>query len=76
MILTLVGWNREIVDARDPTAHEALIIELPVLVAVRPEPIASVVVPFVGESNGDAIALTCPKFFNQSVVEFLAHVAS
>src|SRR5262245_8960257 len=75
VVLAIGVCDREIVDARDPASHEALVIELPILVAVRPEPVARVVVPLVRKTHRDAVALTCPQLLDQSVVEFLAPLA-
>src|SRR5215467_2161293 len=75
VILTIRGCNREIVDARDPASHEPLIIELPVLVAIRSEPVTRVVVPLVGKTNSDAVALTSPELLDQPVVELLRPLA-
>src|SRR5262245_34726019 len=75
VILAIRGSNGKIIDARDPPAHEALLIELPVLVAVRPKPAARVVVPLVRETNRDAVALARPEFLDQSIVELLRPLA-
>src|SRR5229473_7345749 len=53
----------------------ALPAELPVLVAVAAEPIAAVVVPFVGEAYGDAILAEGPDFLDQAVVELAVPLA-
>ena len=58
-----------IVDARDASLHEAIRIELPVLVAIGPEPVARVVAPFIGETHGDAVSLAGPQFLDQPVVQ-------
>src|SRR5215471_7930517 len=76
VILAIAGSNGEIVDAGYPASHEALVIELPVLVAVRPEPATRVVVPLVSETNSNSVALTSPKFLDQPVVELLDPLAS
>jgi hypothetical protein len=38
--------DREIVDAGDAQAHQAVFVEFPILVAVAAEPVAAVVMPF------------------------------
>ena len=68
--LAIAFRDRQIVDACNPAAHQALGIELPVLVAVTAVPLAAIVVPLVGESNGDAVAAERPQFFDKAVVEF------
>src|SRR5215467_4996399 len=75
VILTIHGGNWEIVDARDPASHEPLIIELPVLVAIRAEPVTRVVVPLVGKTNSDPVALMSPELLDQPVVELLGPFA-
>src|SRR5262249_18552925 len=76
VILPVGGGDREIVDARDPAPHETLVVELPVLVAVRPEPVPRVVVPLVREAHGDAVALTRPEFLDQPIVELSCPLAT
>ena len=45
-------------------------VEFPVLVAVGAEPLAGVVVPFIGKAHGDAIVGEGPQFLDQPVVQF------
>src|SRR5580765_8590735 len=71
MKFAIVFANGEIVDAGDATAHVAGFVKFPVFVSVRTEPIAGIVVPFVGKSHGDAVCLKGPKFFDEAIVEFL-----
>src|SRR4026209_915213 len=52
--LSFALGDREVVDARDAPAHVAERIELPVLVAVRAEPVPRIVVPFVRKGHGGA----------------------
>jgi hypothetical protein len=47
--------NRQVVDAGMTGLHQAVFIEFPVFVAVGTEPVACVVVPFIGEADGDAM---------------------
>ena len=49
--------DRQIVDGREPTLHEARGIELPILIAIRANPLAAVVMAFIGEANRDTVAL-------------------
>src|SRR6186713_987997 len=71
VILPLALLDGMVVDARDAALHEAVFIELPVLVAVGAEPLAGVVVPLVGEADGDAVFVERPHLFDEPVVEFL-----
>src|SRR5262245_15409666 len=75
MQLTVARSDRQVVDARDATLHEAAIVELPVLIAVRAIPTARVVVPFISEANGNAVALTSPKLLHEPIVELLRPLA-
>ena len=52
--------DRHVVDAGEAPVHQAVVVELPVLVAVGAEPVAGVVAPFVGEAHGDAVAVVAP----------------
>ncbi len=47
-----------------------MFVKLPILVAVAAVPLTAVVVPFVGESDGDSILAAAPDFLDESVVEF------
>src|SRR5690606_25987929 len=49
------GVDRDVVDARVSLTHEAVLVELPVLVAVRAEPLAVDVVGLVDEPHGDPV---------------------
>src|SRR3954468_6711063 len=59
----------DVVDAGLAAAHQAVVIELPLLVAVGPEPGAGRVVRLVDEAEGDPRAGERPDFFDQAVVE-------
>src|SRR5438874_1309012 len=59
----------------DARLHETMLVELPVLVAVRAEPLAGVVMPLVGEAHGDAVAVEGPQFLDEPVVELLVPFA-
>src|SRR5215813_4090316 len=50
--------------------HQAIFIELPILIAVRSKPVSRIVMTFVSKANGDPIALKGPQFPDQSIVEF------
>ena len=49
--------DRMFVDGRQATAHEAVGIELPVLIAIGAKPTSAVVVEFIGKSHRDAIVV-------------------
>jgi hypothetical protein len=62
--------DRQVVDAGVVFLHEAVFFEFPVFIAVRTEPFALVIMPFVGKAYGDAVAVECPQFFNQALFVF------
>jgi hypothetical protein len=57
--------NRQIVDAGDATAHEPMLVEFPVLIAVGPEPVPGIVMPLIGETNRNPIAVKRPQLLTQ-----------
>src|SRR2546423_12543814 len=67
--LALVRANRQIIDAGDAQAHQAVLVEFPILVAIAAEPVAAVVMPLIGEAHGDAVVAEGPHFLDQPVVE-------
>jgi hypothetical protein len=54
----------QVIDAGDAQVHQPVFIELPVLVAIAAEPIAAIVVPFVGEANRDSVLVERPNLFD------------
>ncbi len=72
---TIGGDDRQVVDARDPPPHQALIVELPVLVAVAAEPVAGIIAPLIGEPDRDAILAKGPNLLDQAIVEFARPLA-
>src|SRR5262245_54184329 len=67
--------DRQVVDAGDPPLHVSFGVELPVLVAVRAEPLPRGVMPLVGEPHRDAVAGERPQFLDQPVVALLRPLA-
>src|SRR5277367_269116 len=66
-----VGFgNGQIIDAGNAEPHQSLIVEFPVFIAVSAEPGAAIVVPFVRETDGDAVLVERPEFLDQPVAEF------
>lgn len=70
MKIALAIANRDVVDARNASLHEPTLVEFPVLVAVGTESLARVVMPLVGKAQGDAVAVECPKFLDEPIVQF------
>ena len=75
MIFAVALLDRQIVDAGDPQAHQPVLIEFPVLVAVAAEPIAAVVMPFIGKAHRDAVLAKGPEFLDQAIVELTGPLA-
>src|SRR6185369_6243142 len=55
---------------------QAVLVEFPIFIAVGAEPGAAVVMPFIGEAHGDAVALPGPHFLDQTIIMFLGPFAS
>src|SRR5579872_4781747 len=73
--LAIFGEDGNVVDAGLAATHVAVLVELPLLVAVSAEPIAGIVVPLVLEAHSDVILVECPELFDQAIVEFLGPLA-
>src|SRR5262245_40041019 len=69
VIFALAILDRQIVDAGDAPPHQAVVVELPVLVAVAAKPVAGIVVPFICKAYGDTVVAERPHFLNQPIVE-------
>src|SRR5262249_24410176 len=67
--------DRIVVDAGVTPPHEPVVVELPVLVAMAPPPLANDVPRFVLEPNGDAIAGEAPQVLLEPVVELASPLA-
>src|ERR1700676_260908 len=59
----------QIGDRRVAGGGQAVLVELPVLIAIRAKPVARIVIPFVGEADGDAIVAKRPQFLDQTVIK-------
>ena len=60
--------NRHVVDAGLATSHQSTIVELPQFVAVRPVPLAGIIVPFVLETDCDPPVGKGPEFLDKAVL--------
>src|SRR5438067_2366841 len=76
----LAGWagaedaalgllDRDVVDARLATAHQAVLVELPQLIAVAAPPMAIRVVGLVLEPDRDPVLAERPQVLAQGIVE-------
>src|SRR5580704_3978379 len=70
VMLALGFLDRQIVDAGDAPPHQAVLIELPVFVAVAAKPAAGIVVPFIGKAYGDPVVMERPHFLDEPIIEF------
>ena len=70
VVFALALFYPQIIDAGDAQTHQAMLVEFPVLVAVAAEPVAAVVVPFIGEAYGDAVLSIGPDLLDKAVIEF------
>ena len=55
LALRVLDW--QIVDGSKPQADQPVLIELPILIAIRAELIPGVVVPFIGKAHRDLVSL-------------------
>lgn len=70
-----VGFgDGQVVDAGETAAHESVGVEFSVLVAVRAEPAARIVMPFVGETDGNPVVTERPQFLDETAVQFASHL--
>ena len=74
VVFTVALFDWDIVDAGDAQAHQTMLVELPVLIAVTAEPLAAVVVPFISKAHSDAVFAIGPDFLNQAIVDLLVHL--
>src|SRR5947209_17394581 len=68
--------DRDVVDAGFTAAHESVVVELPLLIAVGAEPVSGVVVILVLEADGYAVVVEGPEIFDEAVVEFTCPFAA
>src|SRR5258706_7474452 len=69
MILALALLDRKVVDAGDAQPHQAMRVELAILVTVAADRVSAVVVRLVGDAHGDAVAMERPELLDQAIVE-------
>src|SRR2546430_9381887 len=67
--------DRQVIDGGKAESHQAVLLELPVLVSVGAEPIPRVVMALIGKADGNTIAFKCPQFFNQAVIQLSVPLA-
>ena len=62
--------DHNIVDAGFAPAHQAVLVEFPLLVAVGTMPLSARIVPLILKAHGDAVAVERPEVLDQAIVEF------
>src|SRR5215471_5709769 len=69
VIFALALFDWQIVNASDPSPHQALRVKLPILVSVTAEPMTGIVVPFIGKAHSDPIVAESPHLLNEPIIE-------
>src|SRR5580692_1855932 len=69
MKFALAIFDPQVVDAGDPPAHQALFVELPILVAIAAKPVAGIVVPFIGKAHGYPVVAKRPDLLDQPILQ-------
>src|SRR4029079_12222228 len=67
----LAFLDGDIVDAGLAPAHQAVLVELPLLVAVGAMPLPGIVMPFILEAHRDAVLIERPEILDQAIVMLL-----
>src|SRR5260221_14420970 len=70
VIFALAVFDRQVVDAGDPPSHQALFVELPILVAIAAKPVARIVVPFICKAHGYPVVAKPPDLLDQPILQF------
>ncbi len=60
--------DRHIVDAGFAPAHQAVVVELPLLVAVGPVPLPGIVMPLILKAHRDVIVVERPEILDQAIL--------
>src|SRR6476620_5584589 len=75
VIFALAIVDRQVVDAGDPPSHQALVVELPILVAIAAKPVASIVVPFICKTHGYPVVAKRPDLLDQPILQLSTPLA-
>src|SRR6266852_729443 len=74
-VLAIGFLLREVIDAGKTTAHQPVLGELPVFIAIGTEPIPRVIMPLIREAYRDAGVMKGPELFDEAVVKFFSPLA-
>src|SRR5436190_973880 len=69
VIFALAIFDRQVVDAGDPPSHQALFVELPILVAITTKPVARIVMPFICKAHGYPVVAKRPYLLDQPILQ-------
>src|SRR4051812_10482541 len=61
--------DRHIVDAGLPAAHQSVLVELPLLIAMGTEPVAGIVAVLIREAHRNPVLMERPDLLDQPVLE-------
>src|SRR3984893_18216286 len=75
VIFALAVFDRQVVDAGDPPSHQALFVELPILVAIAAKPVAAIVVPLICKAHGYPVVAKRPDLFDQPILQLASPLA-
>src|ERR1700730_14864782 len=67
--LAVMLCDGQVIDAREATLHQALCVELPILVAIAAEPETRVIMPFVSEAHGNVVAGAGPQLLEEPIIQ-------
>src|SRR5882672_681346 len=69
VIFAFAIFDRQVVDAGDPPSHQALFVELPILVAITAKPVSRIVVPFICKAHGYPVVAKRPDLLDQPIFQ-------
>src|SRR4029077_8011898 len=64
-----------IIDGCEAATHQAVVVKLPILVAVGAKPVAAVVMPFIGKTHRDLVLSEDPKLLDEPIVQLALPLA-
>src|SRR5229473_353912 len=73
--LQLISTAAYVPGSGETTAHQPIRGELPVFIAIGPEPVARVIMPLIREAHRDTSVMKGPELFDEAVVQFFGPFA-
>src|SRR4029453_19560999 len=74
-VLAIGFLDRQVIDAGQTTEQETVLGELPVFIAIGPEPMPRVIMPLIREAHRNAGVMKGPELFDEAVVQFFSPFA-